>query len=186
MLKFAITGNIASGKSLAESVISTYYPVYDSDKLAHDVLDTIDDFYGYEVFTDGKVDRKKLGALVFNNRDLRKKLEGIVHPLVKEKILEIFNENKEQQYVFVSVPLLYEAGFETLFDKVIFIRIDENIQLQRLITRNNLSKEDALLRINSQMPQEEKAKRADFVFDNNSSKKEFRNVILEFLNSLNK
>ena len=73
MLKVAITGNIASGKSQVEKLISDKnYTVYDTDKIAHDILDKVNDFYGYDVFTDGRIDRKKLGELVFSNPDLKK------------------------------------------------------------------------------------------------------------------
>ena len=170
-MKIAITGNIASGKSQAEKIIAEIYnyPVFDADKIAHLILDEIDDFYGYDVFTNGKIDRKKLGQLVFNESNIKHKLEDMVHPKVKEKILELFEKHKDDKYIFVSVPLLYEAGFENLFDKVILITVNEDIQLQRLMARNNLSKEDAIQRIKSQIPQEEKIKKADFVITNNAS-----------------
>ena len=168
MLKVAITGNIASGKSQVEKIIGEKFPVYDSDKLAHSVLDELTDFYGYDVFTDGKIDRKKLGKLVFENNDLKKKLEEIVHPIVKEKIYELFEIHKDEQLIFISVPLLYEAGFEKLFDKVILVTVDKEIQLERLMKRNNLSEDEALKRINSQIQQEEKLNKADYIVYNNS------------------
>ena len=122
MLKFAITGNIASGKSQVESILTEKgYPVYDTDKIAHEILDTITDFYGYDVFTNGKIDRKKLGKLVFQNTDLKLKLENYVHPKVKKKIIEIFEKHKNDKMVFISVPLLFEADFTDLFDKILFI-----------------------------------------------------------------
>ena len=168
MLKVAITGNIASGKSQVEQIIGKKFPVYDSDKLAHDVLENLTDFYGYDVFTDGKIDRKKLGELVFSNNDLKKKLEEIVHPRVKKRIFELFEQHQNEELIFISVPLLYEAGFESIFDKVILVSVDKNIQLERLIKRNNLTEDDALTRINSQTPQEEKLNRADYIIQNNS------------------
>lgn len=183
--KIAITGNIASGKSQAEKFLENLgYPVYDSDKIAHDVLNEITDFYGYDVFTEGKIDRKKLGSLVFSNPDLRQKLENITHPKIKSIILELFEKHQKDKYVFVSVPLLYEAGFENIFDKVLFISVDKETQLARLMTRNNFSKEEALIRISVQLPQEEKIKRADFVVENNSSIEVLNNKIADFINTL--
>ena len=170
VIKIAITGNIASGKSQVEkSLEGLGYTVYDSDKIAHAVLDGIKDFYGYDVFTDGKIDRAKLGCLVFNIPDLRKKLEQLTHPKIKAEILALFEKHKNEKYIFVSVPLLYEAGFESIFDKVILVSVDKNIQLQRLIKRNNFTEEEAQKRISAQMSQQEKIKRADFVIENNSS-----------------
>ncbi len=170
MLKIAITGNIASGKSQLEKIlIDNGYLVYDTDKIAHSILDTMTEFYGYDVFTNGKIDRKKLGNLVFSDNKVKKELEDLIHPLVKQKILELFEKHKNDKYVFVSVPLLYESGFDSMFDKVILVTIDKNTQLNRLILRNNLTKEDALKRINAQIPQEEKIEKADFIIDNNST-----------------
>ena len=181
MLRVAITGNIASGKSQAEKYIAQLYPVYDADKLAHEVLDNIKDFYSLDVFTEGKIDRQKLARLVFDNPDIKFKLEQLVHPKVKEKILEIFKKHSKDNYVFVSVPLLYETGFDLLFDKVLLITVDKNTQLKRLMQRNNLTEEEALKRINSQSPQNDKAKKADFIIENNTDLKNLELQIKQVL-----
>lgn len=167
MLKAAITGNIASGKSQVEKIISEKYPVYDADKIAHKILENLKDFYGYDVFTDGKIDRKKLGELVFSNPDLKKKLEEIIHPQVKQEILKIFEQ--DLPVVFISIPLLFETGFDRLFDKIIFVSADSKLRLERLMKRNNFTKEEALRRIQSQGAEEEKIQKSDFVICNNST-----------------
>lgn len=168
MLKIAITGNIASGKSQVEKIIAAKkYPVYDTDKIAHKILEQIKDFYGYDVFTDGQIDRKKLGDLVFSNPDLKKKLEEIIHPKVKEKILEIFA--KDYPIVFISIPLLFETGFDKLFDKIIFVQCNDDIRLHRLMQRNSISIEQAQNRMNAQQSQNEKIKKSDLIIYNNST-----------------
>lgn len=185
MKKIAITGNIASGKSQAEKLFFEMgYPVYDSDDIAHAILEEMTEFYGYDVFINGKIDRKKLGSLVFSNPDARKNLESIIHPQVKKKILEIFQKHISDKLVFVSVPLLYEAGFNTMFDKILLIAVDETLQLSRLMQRNNLTKEEALCRMNSQMPQKEKIKAADYVIYNNSSIKDLNIQLYEFIEQI--
>lgn len=168
MLKVAITGNIASGKSQAELIFAKYYPVYDTDKIAHEILDNITEFYGYDVFTDGKIDRKKLGELVFNNHELKTKLEELVHPKIRENLKEIFKAHRRDKMVFVSVPLLFEAGFKDMFDKTILISAKENLRLKRLMARNNFTREEALKRIKSQMSEDLKKEYVDFVITNNA------------------
>ena len=168
MQKIAITGNIASGKSQVEKIFAQNYPVYDTDKIAHKILDSLTEFYGYDVFTDGKIDRKKLGKLVFSNPDIKKKLENIVHPKIKIELEKIFYKHKLDKFVFVSVPLLFEAGFETMFDKIILVTTDEQTRLERLMKRDKLSKEEALSRINSQVDEGVKLKKSDFIIKNNS------------------
>jgi len=172
MLKYALTGNIAAGKSSVERLlIDKGYAVFDTDKIAHDILENSPEinevFKGYDVFTDGKIDRIKLAKVVFSDSKELKKLENIIHPKVKEEILKIFEQNYKE--VFISVPQLFEAGLESLFDKIIFISAKENIRLERLMKRNNLTKEDAQKRLNAQLPEAEKIKKSDIIIENNGT-----------------
>lgn len=175
MISIAIVGNIASGKSTVENVLRKKgYKVFDSDIIAHEVLDDLSEkileaFKDYDISENGRISRQKLGALVFDDKNLKEKLENIIHPEIKVRIKKIFEENKLEKYIFVSIPLLFEVGWRNLFDKILFIYTEDKFRLNRLMQRNNFTKEEALARIKSQLPQEEKVKVSDFIINNNHS-----------------
>ena len=178
MLKVAIVGNIASGKSTVEKIIEDKgFKVYDTDKIAHDILanssEVIEEF--------GTNNRKEIAKIVFSEPTRLKKLESIIHPLVKDELLNIFA--KDDNIVFVSVPQLFEAGFESLFDKIIYITADENIRKERLIKRNFFTAEEAQNRINAQAEAGKKEK-SDFVIENNSTIKSLNEQITNILSIL--
>ena len=171
MLKVAITGNIASGKTAVQKILETNgFAVLDSDIAAHRLLDdnsaVIEAFKNFDILDNGKISRDKLGKIVFNNENLLQKLNGIIHPQVRAKIEKFFEENKDKNIVFVSIPLLFECGMENMFDKIILVKTPDNIRLERLIKRNGYTKDYALKRIACQISQDEKVSKADFVIDN--------------------
>lgn len=177
MLKIAITGNIASGKSTVEKLLKEKsYKVLDADEVAHELmknkevkLQLISAFHGFDIIENNEISRPKLGKLVFTNDDLRKKLESILHPLIKKEINHFFDSQKGGKITFVSIPLLFEANFDKLFDKIILIYADDEIRLTRLIKRNNLPIEHAKNRIKIQMDQEQKVNLSDYVIKNNGT-----------------
>jgi len=176
MIRTALVGNIASGKSTVAKIISeTFdYPVLDTDDVCRDLHkslapEIIAAFDKYCITNaDGQISREKLGALVFDNLGLKQKLENIMHPAVKVEIEKFFDKNKNAVQAVVSVPLLFEAKMESMFDRIVFVYCDDEIRLNRLIMRNCYTAEYAKKRMNSQFPQDGKAQKSDIVIKNNS------------------
>ena len=192
MLKIAITGNIASGKSAVQKLIEDCgYKVLDTDILAHEILDESpeikSEFSDFDVFdTNGKISRQKLGKLVFSDEILKQNLEKIMHPRIGEKMADFFEKNIGEKFVFVGIPLLFETGMQDMFDKIILVYTDDSIREKRLIDRNHYSLEYAKIRMNCQGSQEEKKKLSDFVIYNNGSFDDLKFSVENLLSILSK
>lgn len=187
MIKIALTGNIASGKSTVQGILEKKgYKVFDTDDAAHILLDTIPEirevFKCYDIFnSDGLINRGKLGRIVFSAPELKKKLENIMHPAIKNKILEFFEQNKSERAVFVGIPLLFESDMRDIFDKAVLIYTDDFTRKERLILRNNYSPEYAAARMEAQMPQDEKKLLCDDIIFNNGSLSDLEKSVDECL-----
>lgn len=187
MIKVAITGNIASGKSEVQKILENMgYKVLDTDIVGHEILKTCGkiktEFKDYDVFDDsGEISREKLGRLVFSNPELKKKLEQISHPEIRKKILEFFNKNKTEKLIFVGIPLLFEAKMEDIFDKILLIYADDEIRKQRITEYRGYSKEYADARMNCQLSQDIKKNLVDYTIVNNKDKNNLEITIAQFI-----
>ena len=187
MIKIALTGNIASGKSTVQGILEKKgYKVFDTDDAAHILLDTIPEirevFKCNDIFnSDGLINRGKLGRIVFSAPELKQKLENIMHPAIKNKILEFFEQNKSERAVFVGIPLLFESDMRDIFDKAVLIYTDDFTRKERLILRNNYSPEYAAARMEAQMPQDEKKLLCDDIIFNNGSLSDLEKSVDECL-----
>lgn|SRR5574344_227730 len=182
MLKVGLTGNIASGKSTVENYLKTKgFKVTDADEISHNLLlkknvkdEILKAFNKEDIEENGEISRPKLGKIVFADDEKRKKLEAILHPKIRVKIDEFFKEVKDEKIAFVEVPLLFEAKFDDMFDKIILVFADDEIRLKRLMKRNDLTKDTALKRIAVQMNQQKKKPLSAFVIFNNRSLEELK------------
>ena len=181
MIIVGLTGGIASGKSFVSDAFKSLGAfVVDADDVYHKLLDTkemtavIKEVFGYEFFDDNrKVDLKKLGRYVFSNKAALTKLNAVTHPIVIKEINNIINDVRREgkaRLCIVSVPLLFEVGFDKEVEKTIVVTVERAMQIKRLCYRSALTEEEAVRRIDSQMPLVEKVNRASIVIDNNKSK----------------
>jgi dephospho-CoA kinase len=191
-LTIGLTGGIASGKSTVTKMIRELgIPVIDADQVARDVVKVGEEAYtqivatfGQDILqTNGEIDRAKLGAIVFHNEQERKKLNAIVHPAVRRRMMAEKEEYVQSgaKTIVLDIPLLFESELTHLIDKVIVVYVDDEVQLERLMKRNGFSKEEALARIRSQMPLHEKVKKADAVINNNGTVEETKQQLLQIL-----
>ena len=178
-----LTGGIVGGKSTVASMFKKLgAKIIDADELGHSVIlphkpawKKITRLFGKDILqNDLTIDREKLGKIVFTNQALLKKLNEITHPeiikLIKKEINLTINKTQNQEKILIiDAALIYEAKIDRLMDKIIVVYIGEDEQVKRLAKRNNLSKEEALQRIKSQIPMKEKVKVADYVIDNSNS-----------------
>ncbi|MGL5750667.1 MAG: dephospho-CoA kinase [Paraclostridium sp.] len=178
MLVIGLTGNIGCGKSrLSKIFMDNSIDVIDADIISREImndkylLNRIFETFGSGIKQeDGALNRNKLGSIVFSDDEKLIKLNSLTHPVIKDKINKKIEEvYKTKNIVIVDAALLIEGKFLDIVDKIIVITCDEETQLERVIKRDKLSKEDALNRINSQMNQSEKVKYADYIIDNSRS-----------------
>jgi dephospho-CoA kinase len=173
MLRVALTGGIATGKSYCLAQFASLgVPTIDADRLARDavapgsrVLAAVAARFGASILqTDGSLDRAALARIVFNDSAARADLEAIVHPDVYRRIGEWLAALPPRTRVAIAdIPLLFETGHTHDFDRVIVVACEPREQLRRLVSRDGLSERDARARLDAQWPIEEKEARADYV-----------------------
>ena len=176
MLEVGLTGGIACGKSAVRHRFEDKgVPTLDADTVVHRLFEPdtavtqeLASRFGERILaSDGAVDRKALGAIVFRDDSQREQLEAIVHPRVFEAIDAFFTaaRNNDDPVAVVDAALMYETGSHERYDRIVVAYCPRDLQKQRLKSRDNLSDEQAERRISAQMPVDEKRARADFVID---------------------
>jgi dephospho-CoA kinase len=177
MLRVGLTGSIAVGKSYVSSVFAELgCHVLDADQTAREVVEpaseglkAVVEHFGSDVLTrDGRLDRQRLGELIFSDTDQRERLNSILHPFIiarQDEVMREWEQSDPDGIGIVDAALMIESGGYKRFDKLIVVHCRPEVQLERLMLRTGLSLAEAKLRIKSQMPQEEKQRYADYLID---------------------
>ncbi|GIO52360.1 dephospho-CoA kinase [Paenibacillus cineris] len=193
-MNIGLTGGIATGKSTVSALlVSKGALLVDADVIArevmlpgHPVLAAAVEHFGQAILLpDGTLDRRRLGDIVFHDPAERKALNDITHPAIRQEIreqMQTFEREHSDRLVVVDIPLLFESGLEAMFEQVLLVYAPFEVQVERLMERNRLTKDEAVARIRSQMDIEEKKKRADVVIDNSGQPSETERQVNEFWN----
>ena len=195
MLKVGLTGSIAVGKSHVLRVFAELgCHVIDADQIARDVvapetegLKSVVAAFGDVLNVDGTLNRAKLGQIVFADESQRQKLNSLLHPLIiaaQDEQIRGFAAGDPGGVVIIDAALMIESGGYQRLDKLIVVHCEPEIELQRLMKRDGLTREAAQKRINTQMPQEEKKKYADFLIDTSGSLENTRRQIVAVFEQL--
>lgn len=192
MLWVGLTGGIATGKSTVSKLLMVRgLPVVDADVLAREAVqigtvvhaEIVQAFGPDAVLSDGQLNRKRIGEIVFRDPVRLQWLESVIHPEVRRLAEAKRRELQSQghQVAFYDVPLLFEKKMESLFDRVVVVACSPELQLQRLIARDGLTEEEAKRRIATQLPITDKVKKADEVIVNDGSLQDLERAVDEFV-----
>lgn len=180
MFKIGLTGGIASGKS----TVLTYFkdkgiPYIDADIVAREVVEPgteglkaiVDTFGSHVLHDDGTLNREALGAIVFHNEEKRQLLNSCLKTHIRNRIMELTSQYEQGNtpILIYDIPLLIEGEWYTMMDEVWLVYVNETTQIERLMSRNGYTREDAIARINSQMRLDDKRAYADIIIDNNGT-----------------
>ena len=198
MVIAGLTGGIATGKSTVSSILREAGAIIiDADAIARDAVKKdlpawheIVRIFGKEILLpDGEIDRIRLGDIIFRDASKKETLNKIVHPHVIQKVAELIEaigKESPDSTVILDVPLLIEAGMDKGMEDVVLVYTPEHIQIKRLVERDGISDEDALLRVRSQMPIEKKREFSTIIIDNSGTMAATKKRALEVFDSLKK
>ncbi len=182
----ALSGGIATGKSTVASLMALNgMRVIDADTISHTILDEhfawVEETFGKKYVKNSKVDRAKLGSMIFSSSDSKKVLEDFLHPKIREEIerLSIKQDRLKFPYL-IDIPLFFENGAYNIKDSVV-VYTPSDVQLDRFIKRNKYSEEESLKRIATQMPIDEKKEKATWIIDNSKNLKHLQQEVEDFV-----
>jgi dephospho-CoA kinase len=185
-----LTGGIASGKTKASNFFKKLgVKVIDCDLIVKDLwknnqlmIKQAESHFGFEIKTNE--DRKKLSKIIFNDKEEKNNLEKIVHPFVFEEIEKQKNDFKDEKMIVIDMPLLIEVGYKRYVDITCLVYVRPETQTFRLISRDQITYNEAMMRISSQMPLDEKMNHVDVIFDNDQDENYLLKQIIEFIKGI--
>ncbi|MGD8188447.1 dephospho-CoA kinase [Brevibacillus ginsengisoli] len=190
-----LTGGIATGKSTVSSLFKEHHiPVIDADLIAREVVEPgkpayeqIVQYFGQEILHwDGQLDRKKLGDIVFSDDEKRHVLNTIVHPQIRKEMVERASDAGKagNKLVVMDIPLLFESRLQYMVDRIVLVYVPSDVQLARLIERDEVDEQQAMKRIRAQFPIETKKAEATYLIDNSGSREQTREQVDRLLATL--
>ena len=192
--RIGLTGGIASGKTTITNYIIKHknIPILDADNLSRELIKPntygykkILEYFGNQIIerknSEKIINRKLLRKIIFNNSESKKWIEQLLHPLIKEKMIEECSQYENNQTILLVIPLLFEANFEDICTEIWLVKCPKELQKNRLITRDKISEKEAYELINFQLSFEEKRKFSDIILDNSDNQNKWINTIKELL-----
>ncbi|WP_024954547.1 dephospho-CoA kinase [Sulfurospirillum arcachonense] len=183
---YVLTGGIATGKSTVCSLLKMHgFSIIDADVIAKEQLDAskleLKEIFGEEIFENGQINRKKLADIIFASTEQRIKLNNLLHPRIRQEIKKLAIEKDKYELPYImDIPLYFESGdYECKLSIVVYTPKD--VQLERLVNREGLDKQEAQKRVNAQIDIDEKKKRAGWVIDNSSDLKHLQQETEKFV-----
>jgi dephospho-CoA kinase len=181
-----ITGGMGSGKTTISNLLRKHnYKVFDSDQTAKyicdndfDVIQKIKLLFGDDIYKNNFLDRKTLANIVFNNKSLLIELNSIVHPKTRNKMLDFIFDCLGNKLCFVESAIMFDTGLNKLMDEVLYVTAPIDIRINRIIERDNITKDDILNRINNQMNESDLILQSDYIIDTNQSLDNIENTLL--------
>ena len=192
--RIGLTGGIATGKSTITDFIRKHkkIPILDADQLSRELImpnsigyKKILDYFGNKVIdkysADKAINRKLLKNIIFENKIKREWIQKLLHPLIKEKMIENCNQYKNNKIILLVIPLLFEAKFEDICTEIWLVKCKEEQQIQRLVKRDKISKEEASTILKLQLNFESKTKFSDVILDNSDQTNQWQKTIKEII-----
>ena len=193
--RIGLTGGIASGKTTITNYIRKHknIPILDADNISRELIKPnsygykkILDYFGNQIIdnksnSEKAINRKLLRNIIFKHSESKKWIEKLLHPLIKEKMIQECSQYKNNQTIVMVIPLLFEAKFEDICTEIWLVKCPRELQQKRLITRDKISEKEAYETINLQLSFEEKSKLSDIILDNSDDQNKWINTIRELL-----